>query len=73
MVGQIFMSLMGLVIIFLLFLICREMVCWYWKINESIKQREQLIDLNSQILAQHHRVVEMLSIISTQLDEGKGS
>lgn len=31
------------------FLICREIVCWYWKINKSIKNQEEIIRLLKKI------------------------
>ena len=40
-----------LVIVFIIFLICRELVCWYWKINalleECQKTNELLTDTNN--------------------------
>lgn len=35
--------LVSLLIVFLIFLICRELVCWYWKINTAIRQRDELL------------------------------
>ncbi len=32
-----------IIITILVFLICREIVMWYWKINESISQRNRMI------------------------------
>jgi len=26
------------------FLICREIVCWYWKINKRISKQEEMIE-----------------------------
>jgi len=37
--------LLVLVIIFVLFLIGRELVCWYWKINESLAVLKEIRDL----------------------------
>jgi hypothetical protein len=31
----------GLVILIVVFLLCREIVCWYWKINISVKLMEE--------------------------------
>lgn len=27
----------------IVFLVCREIVCWYWKINRSIQLQEQIL------------------------------
>lgn len=32
---QLIVFLVGLIIVVVIFLVCREIVCWYWKINES--------------------------------------
>lgn len=37
--------LISLVILLLLFLICREVVCWYWKINARIELLTEIRDL----------------------------
>lgn len=34
-----------LVIIIVIFLICREIVCWYWKINETLSVLKEIRDL----------------------------
>lgn len=33
-----------LLIIVLVFLICREIVCWYWKINQSIELQKKILE-----------------------------
>ena len=30
-------AIIMLIICFLIFLACREVMCWYWKINEIVK------------------------------------
>lgn len=30
-----------LVVLFCIFLVCRELNCWYWKINRRIEQLEE--------------------------------
>lgn len=32
------------------FLVCRELLCWYWKINKSIANQEQMISLLQQLV-----------------------
>ena len=34
-----------LVIVLVVFLVCREIVCWYWKINKSIALLTEIRDL----------------------------
>jgi hypothetical protein len=34
-----------LIIIIIIFLICRELVCWYWKINETLSVLKEIRDL----------------------------
>lgn len=38
-----------IVLIVAVFLICREIVCWYWKINKSISNQEEIIRLLKKI------------------------
>ena len=41
-----FIALIALFVIILIFLICREILCWYWKINE---QRDLLFSINEKL------------------------
>ncbi len=34
-----------LIVIVGIFLLCRELVCWYWKINKTISNQEEIIRL----------------------------
>ena len=36
-------SIVYLVIVLIIFLVCRELVCWYWKINYATKLLEQIL------------------------------
>lgn len=36
--------LIALAVIVIISLICREIVCWYWKINERINQQNEIIE-----------------------------
>lgn len=40
--GPIAGLIITLLVFLLVFLVCRELVCWYWKINEAIKQRDDM-------------------------------
>ena len=39
----------GLFIVLILFLVFRELVCWYWKINKQVEQNDIMIKLLRQI------------------------
>ena len=41
--------LLVVVLIVAVFLLCREIVCWYWKINKSIANQEEIIRLLKKI------------------------
>lgn len=34
----------ALFVTLVVFLICREIVCWYWKINKSVQLLEQILE-----------------------------
>ncbi len=38
-------ALVVLAILILVFLICRELICWYWKINEMVSLLTDIRDL----------------------------
>ena len=44
--------LVGLFIIVCVFILCRELICWYWKINKSIANQERIINLLEQQIKQ---------------------
>lgn len=45
-VDELFLSLVvPLIIILVVFIICREIVCWYWKINEALSVLKEIRDL----------------------------
>lgn len=39
------------VIVLAVFLLCREVMCWYWKINLHLKNQEEIRDLLKQLLS----------------------
>ena len=44
--GSGFMSfLLALAVCIILFLLCREILCWYWKINKMVSNQEEIIRL----------------------------
>ena len=45
-----------IILVFLigLFLLFRELVCWYWKINERIKQQNEIILLLKQLIVKEN-------------------
>jgi hypothetical protein len=36
--------IIGILVVLVIFFICRELVCWYWKINESITLLTEIRD-----------------------------
>ena len=53
-----------LIITIIIFLICREIVCWYWKINKSIGNQEKIIE-------QQNKVIDLLQQLVKQSKEPK--
>lgn len=41
--GSIGLAITILVVTLVIFLICREVVCWYWKINRSVDLMEKIL------------------------------
>ena len=37
--------LIGLVIALIIFIVCRELTCWYFKINKTVELLEEIRDL----------------------------
>ena len=46
---DLFSLLIGLAIVVVIFLVCREVVCWYAKINERVNLLEEQIELLKEI------------------------
>ena len=36
-------TIIGIVVVFIVFLVVRELWCWYWKVNERIAQNTKII------------------------------
>ncbi len=56
-----FSYVISLIILFIIsiviFLICRELVCWYWKINERLRVQKEIsskLDEIIRLLQNHH-------------------
>jgi hypothetical protein len=45
-----FLLISVILVLFFLFLICRELFCWYWKINTRIKLQEETNSMLRQLL-----------------------
>lgn len=39
-----------ILLIIVLFFICRELMCWYWKINKHLENQNKIIDLLQQLV-----------------------
>ena len=46
---DLFSLLIGLAVIVVIFLVCREIVCWYAKINERVNLLEEQVELLKEI------------------------
>lgn len=46
--------ILAVVLIVAVFLLCRELVCWYWKINKSISNQEEIIRLLKKIAGENN-------------------
>lgn len=46
---NLFSLLIGLAIVVAIFLVCREIVCWYAKINERVNLLEEQVELLKEI------------------------
>lgn len=55
-------SLIILIVTVVIFLLCRELMCWYWKINKSLSNQETIIQLLQQIANQTKDVKEIKSL-----------
>ncbi|XPV75657.1 MAG: hypothetical protein ACNI27_13570 [Desulfovibrio sp.] len=42
-------ALIGLAVMILIFWACREIVCWYWKINERLELQRETVRLLKKI------------------------
>ena len=45
-----FIGFIGLLVIIGIFFLCRELMCWYWKINQSLENQEKMISLLQQLV-----------------------
>ena len=57
------------VIVLVVFLVCREIVCWYWKINKSIALLTEIRDL----LANNARISSSPEPQKSATEEASGS
>lgn len=51
----------GLVILIVFFLVCREIVCWYWKINITVKLMEEQNQLLRKIVSSNSDIKRALT------------
>lgn len=48
-IGEIGSVLMVLLICVIIFIVCRELICWYYKINKMVSNQEEIIRLLKKI------------------------
>ena len=66
--------LVCLLLVIVIFLILREVMCWYWKININIGLQEEQIQLQKEIIKLLEKLVNKgknLSIIDAKTDKTK--
>ena len=74
-----FWSIFGLIVYFIVciivFLVCRELICWYWKINARLQALENIcqnLEENGRKLHENGRIIfknyRLLEKISDRLD-----
>lgn len=62
--GTAFLNLIVyLAIIVGIFLLCRELICWYWKINKTISNQEEIIRLLRKIANENNETDNNQKII----------
>jgi len=62
--GTVFLNLIVyLAIIVGIFLLCRELICWYWKINKTISNQEEIIRLLRKIANENNETDNNQKII----------
>lgn len=43
-----------LFVLFVIFIVCRELMCWYWKINKMVSNQEEIIRLLKKIAGENN-------------------
>ena len=56
--------IIAVIVIVVIFLICRELICWYWKINE---RRDILQSINSKLMDKDNEILDLLKSINSKL------
>ncbi|MGL4411703.1 MAG: hypothetical protein ACRCTF_06170 [Bacteroidales bacterium] len=51
--SDLLIAIVAIAIVIGIFLICRELVCWYWKINKHISLMEENNELLRMLVAQN--------------------
>lgn len=50
---ELFSLVIILITTIIIFLLCREIICWYWKINKFISNQEEIIRLLKKIAGEN--------------------
>lgn len=64
-----------LIVVIAFFVLCRELVCWYWKINETVTKQQKTIDSLTDIICRLDQInvnsqhLKRLDDISRKIDE----
>lgn len=46
---NLYFVVIGLIVAIGVFLLCRELMCWYWKINKHLENQQTIIQLLTKI------------------------
>lgn len=60
-------ALVLLAIVFFVFLLLREVFCWYWKINRSVALLNELIEFQNNLVGLQAKSNEKLEVICDEL------
>lgn len=65
--SNLIMVLIVLVGVIAVFLVCREAVCWYWKINKRLAMLERLVDQQSTLASLQASTNDKLDAVCQEL------
>lgn len=58
----------AVIVILLIFFVARELMCWYWKINDIIKNQEEQLDQMDMLLGEMSVQNKLLLRIVQQIE-----
>lgn len=46
---NLYLGIVGIFVVIGIFFLCRELMCWYWKINKHLENQQTIIQLLTKI------------------------